>query len=188
MASVHIQSRDLYALQDYVDAQSGGPGKGWFRIVTDPFAARRVINAGKLAVIEGIEVSRIFGCGEMNDQPQCGVKDVDAGLREVEKLGVRTFFPVHEFDNAFGGTKGISGDTGLIVNAGNREQTGSFWTMQPCAARDQDAEQVTPPDPLGSPMAAVLNGPVASLAGGNPLPVYSPGPNCNVRGLTDLGR
>jgi hypothetical protein len=37
MDAVRIQSRDLYALQDYIDAQSGGPGKGWFRIVTDPF-------------------------------------------------------------------------------------------------------------------------------------------------------
>ncbi len=64
MAAVHIQSRDLYALQGYIDAQSGGPGKGWFRIVTNPFQARRVINQGKLAVIEGVEVSRLFGCGE----------------------------------------------------------------------------------------------------------------------------
>ena len=29
-------------LQDYIDAQNGGPGKGLFRIVTDPFEARRV--------------------------------------------------------------------------------------------------------------------------------------------------
>ncbi len=55
---MQIQSRDLYALQNYIDAQSGGPGKGWFRIVTDPFQARKVINQGKLAVVEGIEVSR----------------------------------------------------------------------------------------------------------------------------------
>ena len=69
MDAVKIQSGDLYALQDYIDAQSGGPGNGWFRIVTDPYQARRVINAGKLAVIEGVEVSRIFGCGEVNDVP-----------------------------------------------------------------------------------------------------------------------
>jgi hypothetical protein len=104
MASVRIQSHDLYALQDYIDAQSGGPGKGWFRIVTDPFQARSVINSGKLAVIEGIEVSRIFGCGEVNRVPQCGESEVDAGLNEIHALGVRTFFPIHEFDNAFGGT------------------------------------------------------------------------------------
>jgi hypothetical protein len=53
MAAVRIQDRDIHQLQDYIDAQSGGPGRGWFRLVTDPFEARRVINEGKLAVIEG---------------------------------------------------------------------------------------------------------------------------------------
>ncbi len=185
MASVHIQSSDLYALQNYIDAQSGGPGKGWFRIVTDPFQARRVINQGKLAVIEGIEVSRIFGCGETNGVPQCDESQIDAGLKEVHDLGVRTFFPVHEFDNAFGGSKMIAGDTGLLINAGNRDETGSFFTLEPCSAQTQDAEQVTPPS--SGPLATLLNGPVASLLHGNPLPVYGPGPQCNTRGLTDLG-
>ncbi len=185
MAAVGIQSRDLYALQDYIDAQSGGPGRGWFRVVTDPFQARRVINQGKLAVIEGIEVSRIFGCGEVNGNPQCDTAQIDAGLRAVRALGVRTFFPVHEFDNAFGGTKMIGGSTGAIVNLGNRDETGSFWTLQPCAARDQDAEQFT--IPAGGPLAQLLNGPLSSLLHGNPLPVYPTGPQCNTRGLTSLG-
>ena len=185
MASVHIQSKDLYALQNYIDAQSGGPGKGWFRIVTDPFQARRVINQGKLAVVEGIEVSRIFGCGEMNNVPECGQAQVDSGLKEVHALGVRTFFPVHEFDNSFGGTKMIAGTSGAIVNAGNREATGSFWTTEPCPAQEQDAEQTSIPN--GGIPAELLNGPVATLAGGNPLPAYPPGPRCNVHGITPLG-
>lgn len=185
MNSVHVQSRDLYALQNYIDAQSGGPGKGWFRIVTDPFQARRVINQGKLAVIEGIEVSRLFGCGEVNNVPQCGMAQVDAGLKEVHALGVRTFFPVHEFDNAFGGTKMIAGESGAVVNAGNRSATGSFWTVEPCPAQEQDAEQTTIP---GADLpASLLNGPVAGLTGGTPLPVYPSGPQCNVHGLTNLG-
>jgi hypothetical protein len=185
MADVQIQNADLHALQDYIDAQSGGPGKGWFRIVTDPFQARRVINNGKLAVIEGIEMSRIFGCGENYGVPQCGTAQIDAGLKAVHALGVRTFFPIHEFDNAFGGTKGIAGDTGTIVNVGNRNETGSFWTLQPCSARTQDAEQVTVP-PTG-PLADLINGPLASILHGSPLPVYAQGPQCNTRGLTSLG-
>lgn len=32
---------DIHELQDYVDAQVGGPGKGFFQIVRDPFEARR---------------------------------------------------------------------------------------------------------------------------------------------------
>jgi hypothetical protein len=98
---------------------------------------------------------------------------------------VRTFFPVHEFDNAFGGTKGIAGEQGAIVNAGNRLETGTFMAMQPCPAQDQDAEQVSPP--ATGTLAMLLNGPLASLLGGNPLPFYGPGPQCNTRGLTSLG-
>jgi hypothetical protein len=185
MDAVKIQSRDLYALQDYIDAQSGGPGKGWFRIVTDPFQARRVINQGKLAVIEGIEVSRIFGCGEVNDVPQCDAQQIDAGLQEIHDLGVRTFFPIHEFDNAFGGTKMIAGELGVVVNAGNRDETGSFWNLAPCPAEDQDAAQVTVP--AAGPLAQLVNGPLASLLHGSALPVYGDGPQCNTRGITDLG-
>jgi hypothetical protein len=185
MDAVRIQSADLYALQDYIDAQSGGPGKGWFRVVTDPFQARKVINEGKLAVIEGIEVSRIFGCGEVNDVPQCNESQIDAGLKEVHDLGVRTFFPVHEFDNAFGGTKMIAGDIGTVINAGNRDETGNFWDIQPCPAQDQDAEQLTAP--ASGPLAGLVNGPLSSLLHGSPLPVYASGPGCNTRGLTSLG-
>ncbi|MGZ4313956.1 MAG: hypothetical protein ACXVR1_17820 [Solirubrobacteraceae bacterium] len=185
MDAVKIQNGDVHALQDYIDAQSGGPGKGWFRIVTDPFQARRVINQGKLAVIEGIEVSRIFGCGEVNDVPQCDQSQIDAGLKEIHGLGVRTFFPIHEFDNAFGGTKMIAGELGTVVNAGNRDETGSFWTLQPCPAADQDAAQVSVPS--GGTLAGLVNGPLATLLHGSPLPVYGDGPQCNVRGITDLG-
>ncbi|MHB8692606.1 MAG: Coagulation factor 5/8 type domain-containing protein [Solirubrobacteraceae bacterium] len=185
MASVRLQSADLYGLQNYIDAQSGGPGRGWFRIVTDPFQARRVINEGKLAVIQGIEVSRIFGCGEMNGVPQCNQAQVDAGLKEVHDLGVRTFFPVHEFNNAFGGSKGISGSTGLIINVGNRETTGSFFTLTPCPPSEQDAEQLTTP-PTGA-LAGLVNGPLATMLHGSPLPTYGPGPQCNTQGLTPLG-
>jgi hypothetical protein len=185
MTSVQIQSRDLYALQNYIDAQSGGPGKGWFRIVTNPFQAREVINQGKLAVIEGIEVSRIFGCGEYNGVSQCNRAQVDAGLKEVYDLGVRTFFPIHEFNNAFGGTKMIAGDLGALINAGNREETGSFFTLRPCSAQTQDAEQLS--FPATGAIAALLNGPASSMLHGNPLPIYGQGPQCNTQGLTDLG-
>lgn len=32
-----------------------------------------------------------------------------------------------------------------MVNAGNRGATGSFWTVGPCSAEDQDAEQTSVP-------------------------------------------
>jgi hypothetical protein len=121
----------------------------------------------------------------MNNVPQCGPAQIDAGLKHVEQLGVRTFFPVHEFDNAFGGTKMIAGATGTVINVGNREETGSFWTLQPCPAQDQDAEQLTVP--ASGPLAQLINGPLSSMLHGSPAPIYGPGPQCNTRGLTGLG-
>src|SRR3546814_18942075 len=56
------QVKYLYQLQDYVDAQEGGPGKGWFRIVSSPADARKVINDGKLAVVPGLEFADLFNC------------------------------------------------------------------------------------------------------------------------------
>ena len=82
MASVRLQNKDIEALQDYIDAQNGGPGRGWFRIVTNPFQARRVIARGKLAVIKGIEVSEPFGCRVYNDDPKCDRAQID---REIDR-------------------------------------------------------------------------------------------------------
>ena len=44
MDGVRLQAQRIRELERYIDAQNGGPGEGWFRIVTDPFEARRVIN------------------------------------------------------------------------------------------------------------------------------------------------
>ena len=120
MDAVRLQARQIRALEDYIDAQSGGPGKGWFRIVTNPFQARRVINQGKLAVILGIEVSRLFDCRIYDGRPECNRAQIDRQLDEVHKLGVRQMELVNKFDNALGGVAGDSGDTGAAVNSGQQ--------------------------------------------------------------------
>ena len=91
MDSIRLQAKDMYALQDYVDAQNGGPGKGWYRIVKNPAEARTVINAGKLAVVMGIETSVPFGCTEKLGVPdaKCTDASIDRQLDEVQKLGVQ---------------------------------------------------------------------------------------------------
>ncbi len=185
MDAVRLQAQDLRALQDYIDAQAGGPGKGFFRIVTDPFQARQVINEGKLAVVEGIEVSHLFNCGEYLGVPQCDQTQVDAGLNEVRSLGVSTFFPIHKFDNAFGGTKMDGGELGVLINAGNHLETGSFWNVQTCTGPEHDQPQLTAP--VVGPLGGLINSLASQLSGGAPLPVYPPAPHCNQRGLTSLG-
>src|ERR1700750_2639260 len=68
-ATVEAEVRQLRALQSYIDAQSGGRGRGWFRLVYGPHAARKAIARGKLAVLIGVESSNPFGCSESQGQP-----------------------------------------------------------------------------------------------------------------------
>lgn len=196
MESVRLQARRLRELERYIDAQSGGPGEGWFRIVDDPFEARRVINAGKLAVVMGIEVSSLFGCDEYLGQPRCDPVAIDRQLDEVYRLGVRQLELVNKFDNALSGVAGDSGTTGILVNTGNFYLTGHFWRMETCEdPHAHDKTQLNPADhglgalPGGDRYARdALLGAVLQVAGRSGLvPVYPPGPHCNAQGLTPLG-
>jgi hypothetical protein len=169
-------------MQDYVDARSGGPGKGWFRLATTPAQVRQIAAQGKLAVTIGVENSEIFGCREINDVPQCTRAQIDAGLDELAGMGVSGLYPVHKFDNAFGGTRFDEGVTGAAVNVGNLISTGHWWQATSCTG-PSDNEQ-----PLVSDDFARLLQLGVGLPAGAILPVYPSGGICNVRGLTDLGR
>ncbi|MFC4604858.1 peptidase [Rhodococcus kronopolitis] len=179
MDTVRIQAAQVREMQDYIDAQHGGPGRGWFRIVSSPEQVRQVAAEGKLAVTLGVEVSEPFGCTLRNNVPQCTAEDIDRGLDELYAMGVRQMILTHKFDNALGGTRFDPGTTGMAINVGNFIGTGTFWQVEPCrgAAKDKTLESISPGD-LGS-MAGLL--PTGSAAD------YPAGPHCNVRGLSDLG-
>ncbi len=114
------QVKYLKTLQDYVDAQEGGPGKGWFRIVGDPAQAREVINDGKLAVVPGLEFSNLFDCTSksvlgIGEVAGCTEAAIDRQIDEVWELGVRELFPYHDVDSALGGTGIFNGDVLNLV-------------------------------------------------------------------------
>src|SRR5688572_26218072 len=181
MESVRLQVRDIYELQDYIDAQSGGPGEGFFRIVKNPFQARRVIADGKLAVVLGIEVSELFNCSHRDYQPNCTKEDIDRQLDEVYKLGVRDLELVNKFDNALAGVAGDSGEAGLVVNQGNKYRTNTYWDIETCQTTEGDKEQPA------LPRDALIGNGLAALLPPGSAPVYGDPPHCNTRGLTDLG-
>jgi microsomal dipeptidase-like Zn-dependent dipeptidase len=187
MESLRLQAQDLYDLQDYIDAQSKGRGRGFFRIVKSPAEARAVINAGKLAVVMGVETSQPFDCLYRNGVEHCTVAQIESGLQELWDLGVRSLFPVHKFDNAFGGTAMDSGTTSILVNVGNKYMTGRWWRVSACPGTDHDStpESLAPSAILAAHTALdpYFIGPLEV----EPLPTYPPGPVCNVRGLTALG-
>jgi hypothetical protein len=194
MTSIRLQAKDMHTMQDYIDAQFGGPGKGFYRIVRDPFEARRVINAGKLAVVMGIETSIPFGCTYKTllgrDFPACTPQEIDANLDEMQALGVRQMELVNKFDNALAGVAGDAGAIGPLVNAANFLETGTFWAMEHCEPADgesADNAQITVPDITAGQQDALF-GALGKVLGLLPaLPLYPQPAHCNKRGLTELG-
>ncbi len=193
MDSIRLQAEQSRQFENYVDAQWGGPGEGWYRIVKDPAEARAVINDGKLAVVLGTESSDIFGCSIILDSGSCDEAKVRAGLDELHALGVRQMVPTHKFDNAFSGTKGDGGFNGIATNLGNFVQTGDFLDMQPCEdGAPSDNAQLSPaeiPEENLARFVGGLTGLLGSITLPARLPLYSDTEHqCNQRGLTEMGR
>ena len=189
MDSVRLQHKDILALENYIDAQYGGPGKGWFRIVRSPYEARRVINDGKMAVVLGIEISDLFNCGHYNYEPDpgCDREGIERQLQEVAGWGVKQMELVNKFDNALSGVAGDGGAIGPVVNNANKYTTNTYWDMRTCTTPPgaEDKEQPTSGEPQRD--ALFGRGFAAFLPPGQ-APVYPDPPHCNSYGLTDLGQ
>ena len=121
-----------FAMERYIDAQAGGPGQGWFRIVYSPEEARAEIIAGNLAVVLGIETSVLFDCYlvPFDGFSKCTEADVVAKLDEYYDKGVRVLFPVHKYDNGFSAGDGHRG----IIDIGNFGHTGHYNSYIECPA------------------------------------------------------
>ncbi|HEX8083969.1 MAG TPA: hypothetical protein VF529_06725 [Solirubrobacteraceae bacterium] len=159
--TAELQVERLRGLQDYVDAQAGGRGRGWFRIVEGPAAARRAIRAGKLAVVLGFESSNPFGCHERQGGAQCDRAQIDAGIERIHDLGIRTLFVAHWVDNALAGAALEGGDKGAFIAGMQLSHTGRPFVTGDCPHPGQGEEP----------------------AGTGPLV----GRQCNTKGLTELG-
>ncbi|MFI6106384.1 discoidin domain-containing protein [Streptomyces sp. NPDC051310] len=177
MTSIRLQARKTYEMQAYIDTMYGGPGKGWFRVVTDSAQAREVVEQGKMAVVLGVETSEPFGCKQILDVAQCGKDDIDRGLDELHALGVRSMFLCHKFDNALCGVRFDSGTLGTAINVGQFLSTGTFWKTEKCTGPQAD-------NPIGAAPAAEAE---KQLPPGVAVPSYAADARCNTRGLTALG-
>ena len=209
MDSVRREIQRIHELQDYIDAQSGGPGKGWFRIVDNPFQARKVINKGKLAVIQGMEVSEPFDCGYKGiydpvpgtptPDPRCNVdgpnsSTIDQWLDELWDLGVRQMEITNKFDNQLTGVAGDGGSTGLVVNSGQYLTSGSFWDFGPEKANnpqpgdcDEANHDRTPGVPAPTSQDEIFGNGLDAFLPSLPvlIPLYTAEQVCNKKGLQD---
>ncbi|GAA1158123.1 microsomal dipeptidase-like Zn-dependent dipeptidase [Kitasatospora gansuensis] len=177
MTSIRLQAQKTYEMQAYIDTMYGGPGKGWFRIVTDTAQARQVVQQGKLAVVLGVETSEPFGCKQILDVGQCSKADIDRGLDELYGLGVRSMFLCHKLDNALCGVRFDEGALGTAINVGQFLSTGTFWQTEKCAGPQHD-------HPIGLAPAPQAQ---QQLPAGVAVPSYAADAQCNTRGLTELG-
>ena len=191
MTPIDAQLQAAQDFQNFLDSQYGGPGKGWFRIVTTPAQAEDAIKEGKLAVVLGIEVDNLFNCHFQNangqplngEGPACDDTYVLQQLQKYFGLGVRHIFPVHNFDNAFG-TPAAWQDA---INAGNRAGEGlrdaplGYWDAVNCT----DPGYGFSLDPLTDALLYTAG------FGGNLLlptyPTFTSGSCHNAPGLTRLG-
>jgi microsomal dipeptidase-like Zn-dependent dipeptidase len=184
--SIHAQIRRLRAMQDYIDAQAGGRGRGWFRLVYSPAQARRAIAHRQLAVVIGIESSDLFGCSLRRGRAQCTKRDINRRLRAYKRLGVRGMFVAHWINNAFAGAALEGGTKGLFINIFNRFRTGSYFKTARCPGRGQ-GEAVGTLNKVELQVLAQFF-PAAKKIAAQPFPKYPAGKRCNARGLTPLGR
>lgn len=179
MDTVRRQIKATYDLEAFIDRQYGGPGKGWYRVVRTPEAAREVVADGKMAIVLGVEVSEPFGCKQVLGAAQCTKGDIDRGLDEMKAKGVTSMFLCHKFDNALCGVRYDEETTGLLVNLGQFITTGTWWNPTTCREGEVPDNTVIG-GVLPSELASLPNVPAV-------LPVYPKGPHCNPRGLTALG-
>jgi microsomal dipeptidase-like Zn-dependent dipeptidase len=184
-ATIAKQVRILRGLQAYVDAQSGGPGRGWFRLVYDSKQARRVIEQGKLAVLIGVESSNPFGCRLKAGRSVCTKADVDRGLASYHRLGIRSLFIAHWFDNAFAGAALEDGTKGEFIGALNRLETGHYFSVGRCPLPGQGEHAIVAPPAILKIVVTYFPGVRPLLTA--PVPTYPKARSCNTRGLTKLG-
>ena len=202
MTNVKRSIEATYELERYIDAQFGGEGLGFLKVVTTPEQAREVIGQGKLAVILGIETSNLFDCYAtvIPERPSCTPSEVTTRLEELHQMGVRVMFPVHKYDNGFSAGDGARG----LLEVANLINTGHWSSyVEDC---DLDAPNLfdhgdvvfgglnKPREQFGGDpaidMSAFATDPVSAL-----LPVLASlssdrieGDYCRNHGLTDLGR
>ena len=185
MTAIDAQLQAAHDFESWLDNQYGGPGKGWFQIVTTPRQAESAIQQGKLAVVLGIEVDNLFNCHlqgadgkPLNGEgPACDQTYVQQQLQKYFDMGVRHIFPIHNFDNAYGSPAAWQD----AINAGNRAGEGVFWGADNCT------------DPgYGFSLDAATDVALYVLGfGGNPdfpaYPAFTSGSCHTPPGLTPLG-
>jgi microsomal dipeptidase-like Zn-dependent dipeptidase len=158
VTTIQKQLAAAYAMQDYIDADGGGNGAGWYRIVTTPAEARAVVARGQLAVVLGVETANPPLWGDVR------------GASWLRANGVRHVFPIHVADNDLGGASYFQPKIQHQANNPNDSGAKAHWVTQRYDLTTMECPQY---ELASDPTSAIV-----SLNTGA----------CNVKGLTDAGK
>jgi microsomal dipeptidase-like Zn-dependent dipeptidase len=177
MEALDLQIQQAKEMESWIDNQSGGQGRGWYRIVYSPKQAREAIAKGHLAVVLGAEIPGLFGCRLGGG---CTYQTVRAELQKYHALGLRQLNPIHNADNAFGGSAVYE----PAFNLNNRVLAGDYFQVRDCSG---DGVEFNFGLAFGT-VPAQARGLLSTIFGQsyNP-PSYPAGGHCNSRGLSQLG-
>ncbi len=134
-------TRQIYAayrLEEDIDLENDGQNNhnGWFRIAKSPDEARKIIESGAMAVVLGIEVDSLFECKLNVDH--CTEESIKKHLLHYKVMGVRHIFPMHAYNNKFGGAAIYNG----FMAFSNYSATGEPFTVEDCEHPDYNYDIV----------------------------------------------
>jgi microsomal dipeptidase-like Zn-dependent dipeptidase len=196
-SAIDRQLAAMTAMVDFVDARSGGPGQGWMEIAGTPTDARRIVTAGRLALVPGVEVDSLGGWhtpaelqAAANAAGQSPAELIRALVAELYGKGVRHVFPVHATNNAFGGAA-------LFVrnyDAANYLLTGSSFVVEQADQNLGIAYRLEQDEFDGNTLGLAERLAYYGLGGAfGPVPPQPtnwaavPGGHINAQGLTEYG-
>ncbi|MEZ5003712.1 MAG: T9SS type A sorting domain-containing protein [Chitinophagales bacterium] len=177
----------VMSLIDYVDAQEGGPGKGWLKLATSPAQAREEANKGNLCIILGMEIPDLFDCIDNSPtDPVCDRAYISERLDYYYDQGVRVIFPLHHIDTKLGGSKTF----GMATELAQLLYNGTLREWEPCEASGGwgsytpflQSQMLGLPDFFSEIIIQIITGFDVDLPDLEPDQGY-----CNGRGLTESG-
>jgi microsomal dipeptidase-like Zn-dependent dipeptidase len=132
-SAIATQLAAMKEMEEYINEQGGGAGKGWLQIAYSPEDATRIISENKLAVVLGVEVDSLGNWRKVEDLEAACQGDktqarilIGAELDWLYSLGVRQITPIHLTNNAFGGTAIYM----RFLEAVNVFITGEHWEVE----------------------------------------------------------
>lgn len=171
--SADLQIREIQA---FVRRHSG-----WMEIAYSARDLRRIVQAGRLAVVLGLELDALGNFYRTATREQ-----IRAELDRLYSLGVRYVIPIAHIDNAFGGTAVYI----RMFNQSNYREFGSYWHLRTAGEPgDGTTFSATPTHDVSLDKKLAVFA-VAAVKLGTVFPsppAYPPPPHKNARGLTPEG-